>query len=340
MKKHIHFFCLIVISGIFTNLIYAQPVITSVNMPVAGDSIIIARCNNPVEPGPAGESQTWDMSHLSESEEGYFKFMMPSQSPFGYLFPQADICGKSWTDSYSFYGSDAGSLAQLGNCLLLDTIAPPDDTVKSVYSDSEVLFNFPFSYNDMHTDVFAGTNYALGFSEEFTGDISVEADGYGTLILPNATYNNVLRYHFDRNQSGDFSPDQYKEQWGWISEDHTFWLLLMETITTSLSTTSLVWYNKQPDLVLSVPPVSNPSITLYPNPIRPGDQLSVFWHKTGPVSIGIYDMTGKRLTEETRILTAGKNILNASQIIDQPGIYIVKLQNVESNFNCKVVVSE
>ena len=60
-------FCFI--TTLFTSfIIKAQPVINASNMPVVGDSVVIAICSDPVEPGPAGADHTWDMNALNERE--------------------------------------------------------------------------------------------------------------------------------------------------------------------------------------------------------------------------------------------------------------------------------
>lgn len=338
MKKIIPLFALIICFSIITEIVTAQPIITTANMPVNGDSVIIGICSDPVVPGPSGASQTWNMSTLTETQQEYFKFLPPSQTYWGYQFPNATICGKSWTNSYTYYKSNASSLEQVGVCLLLDTIAPPNDTVKSVHTDFEELLNFPFNFNNMFVDSFIGNYYAFGLTQPYTGDITVEADGYGTLILPNATYNNVVRYHFIRNQYTSFTPPQLKEQWGWISEDHRFWLLLMETDNNGFSTSNLVWYNKQPHLITGVPVIAKPRLAIYPNPVKLNEKFFIKWERTEEVIVEITNVTGKVVHTSKKMMTEGNNYFDLSQDISSQGIYFLRMQNNDFTWNQKLVV--
>lgn len=219
----------------------AQPTITADNLPIVGDHVVIAICSGVPAPGDAGENVTWDMSGLTELEEQYFDFVAPSSTVSGTRFPDATFCGVSWDDSHSFYSDTSGGLAVEGYAVEV----APGDSALSIYSDPEQLVSLPYTYGTKYVDTFAGDHLALGFSVPFSGTLDFEADGYGTLILPTGTYENVVRYHFSREESSG-GATQTKDQWAWVSADYRFWLLLMETVVTTGGTTHQIWYDKNP----------------------------------------------------------------------------------------------
>lgn len=63
-----------------------------------------------------------------------------------------------------------------------------------VYSNPVLKMKYPFSYGDQFTDNFKGVAlFNKDYKIEFTGDNTVTADAYGTLILPNLILDNVMR---------------------------------------------------------------------------------------------------------------------------------------------------
>jgi hypothetical protein len=225
-----------------TSTVSAQSTITQANIPVIGDEVPIAICEGMVMPGNAGADQIWDMSTLVEKEQRSFTYVAPASTPWGDDFPAATICGVSWDNSYSFYEVTSSALSVVGQ-----TIVPtPGDTTRIEFDNLEQIIAIPYTYQTKFLDEFDGTFYTQGFEVDFEGSLDFEADGYGTLILPTGTYENVVRYHFFREQTNGGLSTQTKHQWAWVSPDYRFWLLLMETVDDGFNETHLIWYDKAP----------------------------------------------------------------------------------------------
>ncbi|MBI1193424.1 MAG: T9SS type A sorting domain-containing protein [Bacteroidetes bacterium] len=293
----------------------AQPVINAGNMPLLGDNVPIVICAEPPSPGPAGAAQTWDFSMLTTAANQSFEFTEAAGTPWGNQFPSSNLCGKSWDDAYSYYATSALEMNVVGQGILIGT-----DTAKMTYSNPETILQFPLEYGDSYLDNFSGTSQALGFSIPFTGTLDFEADGYGTLILPNGTYDNVLRYTFYREQLNTFGPGTTtltKEQWGWMSADHRFWLLLMETSFDGFGTSNLVWYASTPLGSTTALETAGEEATsfpqLFPNPIDAGQQINIKNTTLRPGQIRLLNATGAvllaqsatELTVSTEGLAAG-----------------------------------
>lgn len=324
---------------LFSALTFAQsPVIAENNVYLIGDEVPISICNEGVEPGAAGENTTWDMSNLTELEEQSFSFVSPDDTPWDYQFTESNLCGVSWDDSHSFYHVSASGLRVDGYTSYTDEAQT--DTVKIIMSDAEELIPLPLEFGDTQSDEFSGTSIASGFTIPFEGDIEFEADGYGTLILPNGTYQNVVRYHFTREQVNTFmgiSTTQTKEQWGWMSADYRFWLLLMEINNDGFSEQELVWYAKNPIPVsLSTRDFIGKDLDIFPNPTQLGADVMVNMEFSANATVQWYDTAGRMIHQSNQFFNEGQNTISSSEI-DLPGIYILNLVYDGAQYRSKVV---
>lgn len=95
------------------------------------------------------------------------------------FFPEASLYrdgeGQQW------WSAAADSVSYYGRQQLLSIEA---------YDDPKLVFRLPLVVGDSWTDLFAGG--ATGYSS-VSGEFAAEVTGYGTLILPDETYEDVLR---------------------------------------------------------------------------------------------------------------------------------------------------
>lgn len=315
----------------------AQPEITQANLPRIGDSVVISICSNPLVPGPSGPMQTWDMVYLTTSEEQSFVYIPPANGLLADSFPNANLCARSWLNDYSYYNVSPIAFSTVGHVVTID----PNDTSAMVFDNIE-QFGLPYTYNDTYSDEFSGTFYSPGFGPLlFDGSLDFEADGYGTLMLPNGTYHNVVRYHIYREQTNYFMgiPTTItKHQWAWVSADYRFWLLLMEEIWDGFSTTFLIWYDKNPYPVIPTG-INQPSLAsgqLSPNPVRSGDRLKIHWTKDEPAVVSFVRMDGSLIHKQQMHLSRGSNTFDCPEIAT--GLYIVRIVSDSGFFTDKVLV--
>src|SRR5690606_31768124 len=66
---------------------------------------------------------------------------------------------------------------------------------QAVYSDPLTFFTTPLTVSSAGSDSYAKVTYTLWAPVNTSGSHAWSVDGYGTLILPNATYTDVLRIH-------------------------------------------------------------------------------------------------------------------------------------------------
>jgi hypothetical protein len=312
---------------LFWALANAQPEITQSNLPLVGDHVVIGICSDAVNPGNPGAMQTWDMSYLTETEEQFFTYIDPAEGLRSDSFPAANLCAVSWLNDYSYYNTGTSSLSVEGHVVTLE----PSDTSVFVYNNNEQILGLPYTFNDGFTDTFDGSIYLSNLGTfSFDGTLDFEADGYGTLILPNGTYQNVVRYHFYREQTNYFggfpAGTQTKEQWAWVSADYRFWLLLMEENWDGFSTTSLIWYDKNPyPATTSIGLNEAGNIAVYPNPCQTSERLNIRWDKNERATLLWQKIDGSLVTKQQTTLSIGANIMDGPKI--DAGLYILSIES-------------
>lgn len=312
---------------IFSGLVFAQPEITQANLPHTGDHVVIALCSDPVNPGNSGAMQIWDMSNLNQTEEQFFTYIPVNEGALADSFPDANLCARSWLDDYSYYKVSPTALTLEGHVVTTN----PDDTTVVVFDNKEQILELPYSPEDSFIDDFEGTSYIPGIGAfPFDGSLNFEADGYGTLILPTGTYNNVVRYHFYREQTNYFNGFPAgtitKEQWAWVSPDFRFWLLLMEENWDGFSTTDLIWYDKNPyPATTGLDPPNETAQKVSPNPIQANQNLSINWNRNEQTEIALLRLDGSLVKKETMAMSVGINLYRCPEI--NSGIYILKIES-------------
>ncbi|MBK7385003.1 MAG: T9SS type A sorting domain-containing protein [Flavobacteriales bacterium] len=250
--------------------------------------------------------------------------MDPATSPWSADFPNSNLCGISWDDAYSYYILSASAMETEGNAIIIPG-TPPEDTAKFLFNvDTERILELPYTYGDAFVDDFSGTYSAMGFVGTMDGTVDLQVDGYGTLILPTGTYDNVVRYHFDRVQNNTIfgnTSQTTKEQWAWVSADHRFWLLLMEINDDGLSTSQQVWYDKNPALAgpSGQVDIAQASWSVLPNPVEPGTSVSIVGNSDSfHLRMEVIDATGRSL----RTYPVGTTRISTDAMA--PGVYVVR----------------
>lgn len=320
------------------NAMAQSPVITADNVYLIGDVTEIAWCSNAAEPGAEGENVTWDFSNLVEDEALSFEYVQPSETLWGYQFPNATLCGISNDGYHSYYRVDDNMLIIEGYAGYTDE--GQLDTLKLIYTDVEELIPLPLQYGDTHADTFEGVSQVAGLGVNFDGEIDMEVDGYGTLILPNGTYSNAIRYHFSRTQTNTVfgqPTTTTKEQWGWMSPDHRFWLCLMETNDTGFGEEDIVWYVKNP-LALSSQELQVQDIQVYPNPVDKGSQVHFSADFEAQASIGLYSLTGQLLEQSQQYLQPGENVLQLEGL-PVGGLYLLRIETRQKVLISKLLIN-
>ena len=242
------------------------PVITAAGFnPQIGDSytaqFVLSNSINLSDTG--GINRIWDYTNLQDSP---FVFTYNFVSPLGLLgsdsFPQASFAQKSSIDTsslgYSYYQTNDKSFKILGNC---DSWS--GNVIYNKYIPGKTEMNYPTSYKDVFTDSIS--SYSNGWFSNIFLD-STYADGYGTLKLPNGTYQNVLRLKTTETIKDPTSGSiiGYSESYVYVTNGIHFPLLEIDnsfngnglqafyykktTLPLQISSFTISWQNKMPYL--------------------------------------------------------------------------------------------
>lgn len=326
---------ILLVLGLYSYCLCAQPIITSAIIPEPGDSIHLIRCNetDPLD-AMTGANQTWDFSGLTQQSvmgEYYYNFQIPNDTPHGDRYPTAFLAASTPDTQFVYYTLNGGTLELVGAVAEV----PVFGTAFSDYSNNETETVFPMQLGTTWSDEFSGTNVVGGFSAPFSGTASGAADGYGTLILPTGAYNNVVRNRQERTYQLQGAPFMESSTlWIYSVPDTKLWLLSIEEIDGG---DQLVYYNDSPQIINHAKEAkASGQIFIHPNPVQAGQSLTI-GSETGKVTeVALTDFSGRKITT-CKGLEINRFDLPTGLM---PGIYYLSLKNHSGHFFEKIIVTE
>lgn len=158
--------------------------------------------------GNAVPAQIYDYSVLPSFNSSYEILGIDNlTSPFGTAYPNANatVSWSSFGNPYYHFQLTDTSYTYLGGG---GSFGDYD------YIDAYDQLRFPFTYNDTYTDSFLAISNIGGYR---SGSVTLNAEGYGTLLVPNQTFNDVLRvkrtsaYYDTINGNPRFTEETYYE---------------------------------------------------------------------------------------------------------------------------------
>lgn len=326
--------------------IHAQ-VISSIN-PTIGDVAVLSIEFTILDPGASGDGITWDFSQASFIGENVINVISLSDATSSDLFPDATHAfGGSFLggdeDFFAFFDFNGGwsDLGQVTNDV--------GDVYTTIFSDPHTYFTTPLSATSSGSDTYAST-LDLGFlNGTISGSSTWTVDGSGTLILPNATYTDVLRV---RNEAVEIlTPELFPIDIEstiithmWLKDGIPFPLLQAVTtiedfggeIEEEFYATALISYSSGVSSVRNQQAL-NSYWRASPNPFQDQVRLSATKYLTGNVKISVLTVSG------SLVKTVGTfNISNSKEImlnmVDLPsGIYVISIEHDEVKSFQKVV---
>lgn len=180
---------------VFGLAVMAQPTITTNELPVAGLAFLTGTDTSysaPVQAG--GANVTWNYSGLQNLLTDTAGFTSATGTPYAGVFPGSNLASYDIaTDTWSYFTTNSSGFYANG-------FAGPDGSFE--FSSPALYAPVPFSYGDSRVNVArlqvdttivdsTGTSTDFRFVLNITSTFN--ADGWGTVILPSGTYNDVLR---------------------------------------------------------------------------------------------------------------------------------------------------
>lgn len=306
----------------------AQITLTAANSnPVAGDTSHFYSEN--MNPGDSGVNITWDFSSLNPlhrttrifgGADGP-AFCHTAGLPLSYWNDMIAICNYVSYDGDSLFATSGYNPIAMGGY---------------TYRDPKLILRYPLSYNGTHyyDSFFYDDAWHSGSIDTNFGLVEMWADGYGTLILPDSTYSNVLRVkkietgkyldyedNFALVERYDYVDEYY--EWYSATAQHDALLVIHRRISTT--GTNNVMADRE-------------GIVVYPNPAHnslivksPADNVTV-------ENIALLDLVGKeRLAAENKQKLKSFNV-DVSSVPD--GLYLLKIQTDEGSTVRRVEIAK
>ncbi|HKR03403.1 MAG TPA: T9SS type A sorting domain-containing protein [Bacteroidia bacterium] len=299
----------------------------------------------------SGNNAVWDFSNSVQSSQFDTLYAIDPATTVFYNDPNvnyniSNLClfeplGQpfSYDDNlYSYYTSDPASIHFIGNWA--------NNGIWEVWyyhlTDTEKYFAFPFSLNDNFQDSFSGSAIDLsgtGFHSLY-GTRNVQADGFGTLILPSMIYPNCLRLKSVRNVI-DSSMFGYNYQtrifYTWFQLNTNGYILEVEADSIWIGQ-SKYYYNNP--LINGLNETKNDnSINIFPNPFTSAISISLQNKNVNHVTFIIRDLPGQSIfvKKENNLNNAYTKTIDVSFL--SKGIYLLDI-NIDGERTVKKIVKE
>lgn len=348
-------FIVLAISLFFGNYLYvaAQPSITASALPSVGEIIQISTVSQSnLSQGATGANASWDFSNLNSGSTVSASVVAASSTSQASLFS-----GSSIAVAYN-PGLTFGSVAMIsheylsggGDGLINHGFVTSDLTIN--YSDPQTTLSFPFTYLDQNTDQFAAAYEVGGSMLDRSGTVTTIADGYGTLILPYGTIENVLRVKIIQDYSDSINGEEFfkyfTETYAWYSPDLAYPLLVISSEVVEGSpqpAVSTVYYaespavNYQPVGVEDLSPIVSEFVSS-PNPARDFGQISYQLIENAPVQLSIFNAVGQKVSTlvDEKYQAVGAYSTQVDWNNYPKGLYIAQLLSGNRTYSQKIVI--
>jgi len=145
--------------------------------------------------GTNGKDVIWNFSNLKATNETATEWILaPGSTPESKDYPMTNLIEKYSDGSYVFLKKDENKTYLLG-------FNGEDSKIKIMYPQPVLIAKRPFSYGEKVSESYTTSYTANDLKFSGKGMVSIEADGFGTLILPNNKYENVIRLKITQTQS-------------------------------------------------------------------------------------------------------------------------------------------
>lgn len=208
-------------------------------------------------------------------------------------------------------------------------------TMSLKFTNSAILTKYPVSYGSTHTDNISGT-FVYSVSGTCSGNITTNADGLGTLNLPNSqSLTNVLRVKSVQTITlsyiipiGTLKQTVYNyyhssQKFPIVSINYTSITLTGQTSTvTGVVTGHSAYFTAQP-VGINSQAINESNFSIYPNPALNQFYLQLDNPNAKPVNVEISDLTGQKV-KSIAIGTGNINEAIATNGMTK-GLYFVKV---------------
>lgn len=319
----------------------AQPTIPQITLNV-GDQLVIDATFPITDAGPGGANVTWNYATPGFSgTEWPYTAMTAASTPYAADFPGATMAIYAETDiGFDLYAflSLAGGFTEHGEMLI-----ESGDEYPGINTDPLTFFTTPLTATSIGSDTYASVDDFIGGSiSTLTGTHNWTVDGYGTLILPNATYTDVLRIHAVQEETLSLDVggttiefESSREEWWWVKSGIPFPLLVFSLETDDFgteigATAAMVSFSS----ATSVAERSELPLRVYPNPVN--DVVTMELEASGTVHYRVLDALGREVLSGST--TGGGLLRHAVDIAAlSSGIHLLEVRSQQGVATARLI---
>lgn len=303
---------------------------TRADFPMIGDSdIYLGLDTTGISEGPGGMGLTWNFSTGTNNGGNVtVSWVDPANHPQGTMVPGANIVYSVSNGDYRFYNVDANTATLLGEQSLTGTPCP--------YTTTADIINFPSSFGATSTDSVVG-EYFDGFLTNATrwGSSTTEFDADGTLVTPNATWNNVVRVtttadYQDSSWTGAAESEILTFRFEWYVPGRRMPVFWTNTRLVSLNGGAYteqreIWYVDTNAVAIDDHSLED-GMSIYPNPAQDLVRATYVLDAPAQVDVALYDLVGNRVrTVFSGQQDAGGQLVRLQTEDLSAGMYILQI---------------
>lgn len=293
--------------------------------------------------GAAGANIIWDFSNLATTNSHTLTFIPVTATSFAAAFPDASVAIQyEPAIKYGHYDAEYEFFNGSQTDWLYQGVVTPADVPVS-YSNAQTVFNYPFEYNDLETDNFSGM-YMVGTTAiNQEGTTTIEADAYGSLILPYDTITDVLRVKILKEYSDEANGILFtfiEESYAWYVKDIAYPILHIfsedfDGTTITRARYAIISQDDEEPTTVGFTQYDAVTAKIFPNPATDKVQVNYEGKSLANIRLTIYNSLGQVVA--TRNTTA----TNLTETIDvqnyTTGLYLFELQ-VDNKRSVQTVV--
>jgi len=322
---------------------YAQPVITSNDMPSPGNINTFNRAASVIGTSyqQTGNNHTWDFSGLLPLSQSADTFVNINTTPLLYqiaffaasaALKQGNLiqAGITLSDVYNFYKNSTSSFSLLGYGAKINGMPIP---VK--YDNPDILYKFPLNVGniDSTNSSFNVNLTGIGYYGQNKKRIN-HVDGWGTLYLPADTFQ-VLRVKSDimvydtifyDSLGFGIGINRTETEYKWLAGGHKRPVL---EITQTGPATNVTFYGNINNSI-NEHSSHNVEFSIFPNPVEDQLFIKIKNLQSGKYIFSILSITGAILsqyeTDRNNLNEISEEVIHINRNIINAGIYIAKLE--------------
>lgn len=331
----------------------AQPTLSSGSLLQIGAqydtrSFLVSNINQ----GASGQNLTWDFSALTGATEHNLQVRQPESTPFADTFQDIANLSLGYTPAaqqgsfpitFEFWNTTSAGVDIMG---LTNT-----QNIIVLYSDPLTALPLPFSYGNTFTDTFAAT-YTVGNQTIVqSGVVDIQADGYGNLILPYGTIEDVLRLKITKTyteqvQGTTAQFDYVVTSYAWYDTSISYPLfnITVEQVQgspVSVTTAQYIICESCTNTPINATLVSPATFALQtiPNPVQQQATIRFTLPVAEEVSLTIYNTAGQAVqTPLNGYHSAGNHSVAFNSSSLAQGIYLANLTVGKQHTYQKIIV--